>query len=41
MGEAYKSILDALEARGFTAPRAQVKLSKPYLLWILARYAIV
>jgi phytoene synthase len=41
MGEAYKSILDALEARGFTAPRAPVKLSKPYLLWILARYAIV
>ncbi len=41
MGEAYKSILDALEARGFTAPRAPVKLSKPYLFWILARYAIV
>ncbi len=41
MGEAYKSILDALEARGFTAPREKVKLSKPYLLWILARYAIV
>lgn len=41
MGEAYKSILDALEARGFKAPRQPVKLSKPYLFWILARYAIV
>jgi phytoene synthase len=41
MSEAYKSILDALQARGFTAPRRPVKLSKPYLLWILARYAIV
>lgn len=41
MGEAYKSILDALEARGFAAPRRPVKLSKSYLFWILARYAIV
>jgi phytoene synthase len=41
MAEAYKSILDALEVRGFSAPRQPVKLSKPYLFWILARYAIV
>jgi phytoene synthase len=41
MGEAYKSILDALDTRGFTPPREPVKLSKPYLFWILARYAIV
>jgi phytoene synthase len=41
MGEAYKSILDELEARGFAAPRRPVKLSKPHLLWILARYAII
>ena len=41
MSEAYKSILAALEARGFTAPREPVKLSRPYLFWILARHAFL
>ncbi|HVX98606.1 MAG TPA: presqualene diphosphate synthase HpnD [Pseudorhodoplanes sp.] len=41
MGEAYASILDALEARGFSPPREKVKLSKLYLLWVLARNAII
>ncbi len=41
MGEAYKLILDALLARGFSAPRAPVRLSRPRLLWILLKYALI
>ncbi len=41
MGEVYESILSALEARGFAPPREPVKLNKLYLLWVLARHAIV
>jgi len=39
MGEAYNLILDALEQRGWKAPRQPVRLGKPQLLWILLRHA--
>jgi phytoene synthase len=37
MGEAYRHILDRLTARGWTAPRAPLKLGKMKLLLIVAR----
>jgi len=40
MSEAYKSILNALSTRGWAAPRAPVKLSKPRLVLILLRHFI-
>jgi presqualene diphosphate synthase len=40
MSEAYKSILAALVARGWSSPRPQVKLSKPRLAVILLRHFI-
>ena len=40
MAEAYKSILNALVARGWKAPRAPVRLSKPRLALILLRHFI-
>ncbi len=40
MSEAYKSILSALVNRGWAAPRATVKLSKPRLVLILIRHFI-
>ena len=41
MGEAYKLYLRGMEARGFRAPRARVRLSRPRLLWIILRYAVI
>jgi phytoene synthase len=41
MGEAYKGYLNALIARGFSAPRARVRISRARLLWIILRYAVV
>jgi phytoene synthase len=41
MGCAYESILDALVARGWLPPRQRVKVSKPYLLWIILRHAFL
>ncbi len=40
MSEAYKTILNALVSRGWLAPRAPVKLSKPRLVLILIRHFI-
>jgi phytoene synthase len=40
MGQAYKSILKALVARGWAAPRAAVRLSKPRLILIVLRHFI-
>jgi presqualene diphosphate synthase len=40
MGEAYKSILNGLVRRGWAAPRARVKLSKPRLVLILLRHFV-
>jgi len=41
MAEAYKSILKALVARGWRAPRAPVRLRKTRLAWILLRHFII
>ena len=41
MGAAYKAILNALVARGWAAPRAPVKVSKPRLLLTILRYAFI
>ncbi len=41
MAEAYKRILTRLVERGFSAPRAPVRLNKPLLLWILIRHALL
>ena len=41
MSEAYKAILAALVKRGFASPRRAIKVSKPRLLLIIARYAFI
>lgn len=41
MSAAYRSILDAVMARGFASPRPRIRLARMQLFWILARYAIV
>jgi phytoene synthase len=41
MAEAYKSILRALVARGWSAPRAPVRLNKPRLILIVLRHFII
>ena len=41
MGAAYKAILEKLVARGWTAPRTPVKVSKPRLILTILRYALI
>ena len=41
MGVAYKAILNQLVKRGWSAPRAPVKVSKPRLILAILRYAFV
>lgn len=41
MAEAYKSILDRLMARGWSAPRDAVRVPRWLLLWIILRHAVV
>ena len=41
MGVAYKAILNKLVARGWAAPRAPVKVSKPRLILAILRYAFI
>jgi phytoene synthase len=41
MSEAYKAILAAVVKRGFAPPRKPIKVSKPRLLLIIARYAFI
>jgi len=40
MGEAYHVILDALIARGFTPPRAAIRLPRAKLLFIVLRHLV-
>jgi squalene synthase HpnD len=40
MTEAYKAMLAKLVARGWSAPRRRIRVSRRQLLWILARYAV-
>jgi phytoene synthase len=41
MGAVYRVMLEGMEARGWTAPRSRVRVSKARLLWIILRYAFV
>jgi phytoene synthase len=41
MAEVYKLILEGLVARGWAPPRERVRIGRPQLLWILARYAVI
>jgi presqualene diphosphate synthase len=41
MAEVYKRILARLATRGFGAPRASVRLTKPLLLWLVLRHALL
>jgi phytoene synthase len=41
MAEVYRSILEGLVERGWTAPRRRVRVRRAYLIWLILRYAIV
>jgi squalene synthase HpnD len=41
MSEAYRLILDGLLARGWSAPRPPIRLSRVRLLWIIMRHAFI
>lgn len=41
MAAAYKAYHAALSARGFAPPRPRVRLSRPRVLWIVLRHAII
>jgi phytoene synthase len=41
MGLVYRSMLDRLVARGWSAPRKPIRVSRVRLLWILLCYALV
>jgi presqualene diphosphate synthase len=41
MGLVYRSILDRLTARGWSAPRRPIRLPRALLLWIVLRHALV
>jgi presqualene diphosphate synthase len=41
MGEAYRLILDSLVARSWSHPRRPIRLSRPRLLWIIMRHALI
>jgi squalene synthase HpnD len=41
MGEVYRSILEKMIARGWSAPRERVSVPRARLLWIILRYAFI
>jgi phytoene synthase len=41
MAAAYRSMLDAMIARGWRSPRTPVRLRKSQLIWIVLRHAII
>ena len=41
MAEAYKLILDNLVARGWSPPRAPIRIPRARLLWIILRNAVI
>jgi phytoene synthase len=41
MAEAYKLLVDKLIERGWSSPRPRVRLSRPHLVWIVLRYAVM
>jgi presqualene diphosphate synthase len=41
MAEAYKLMFAKLIERGWSPPRARVRVSRPHLMWIVLRYAVM
>jgi len=41
MADAYRAVLDALVARGWSAPRSPIRLPRVRLLWIIMRHAFI
>jgi phytoene synthase len=41
MGAVYQLILERIATRGFAPPRHPVRLSRPRLVWIIMRYALI
>jgi phytoene synthase len=41
MAGAYRAVLDALVARGWSAPRHPIHLPRVRLLWIIIRHAFI
>jgi phytoene synthase len=41
MGLVYHAMLDRLVARGWSAPRQPIRVSRPRLLWIVLRHALI
>jgi presqualene diphosphate synthase len=41
MGEVYRTILDGMIARGWSAPRQRVSVSRARLAWVILRYAFI
>ena len=41
MSEAYKAILQRLVMRGWASPRPRVRISRPLLIWLVLRHAII
>jgi phytoene/squalene synthetase len=41
MGEVYRTILNALVARGFASPRRPVRIPRARLAWIVLRHALI
>jgi phytoene synthase len=41
MGEVYRSILEGMIARGWSAPRERVSVSRVRLLGVILRYALI
>ncbi len=41
MGKVYRSMLDRMVARGWSAPRQRIRVPRALLLWIVLRHALV
>jgi hypothetical protein len=41
MGEVYRTMLEGMIARGWSAPRSRVSVPRSRLLWIILRYAFI
>jgi len=41
MGAVYRAMLDGMIARGWSAPRTRVRVSRAHLIWIIVRYAFI
>jgi phytoene synthase len=41
MAEVYRTLLDGMVTRGWSAPRRRVRIGRPQLIWILLRHALL